>query len=124
MKFRSPTSTPIYVGSTDGHCATIGPEWREIHPMLKAKALAAGCLSDAMDQATMQEITDAAGAQGEDAKTELMGVIQAMLDNPADGEFTPKGLPNLRVLTDKMDRRVSREEMMQALYALGVEVTE
>lgn len=124
MKFRSPTDQPIYVSSTDGHCAWVGPQWCEVHPLLKAKALAAGCISDAMDTATVDDITTAATTPGHDAKAELMAIIKDMMNNPKDGYFTPKNLPNLRVLTDRMNRRVSREEMMQAMYALGVEVVE
>lgn len=40
LRFKSASGTPVYVASTSGVCAWVGPEWRELPECLHGAALA------------------------------------------------------------------------------------
>jgi hypothetical protein len=120
VKFKSPSDTPVYVALLSGHCATVGPEWRELPFNLHRRALEEGCITDNMDEESIAALTQSAVPQP-DRHQLLVGTIKAMMDDPQPGEFTGAGLPNLKVLCKKAGWNVSREEMMQAVHAIGAE---
>lgn len=121
MKFRSPTEKPVYVALTSGHAAVIGPEFRELPEILHRKALEEGCITDNMDEATINARTQSA-APGKSKHEILVDTIKAMAKEANDGDFVPStGLPNLKKLAKRVGWNVSREEMMQAVQAIADE---
>lgn len=120
MKFKAPGDTPIYVALLSGHCAVIGSEWRELPPNLHRKALEEGCITDNMDKATLAAKTEAAKPAPSNHEI-LIRVIKDMMANPKEGDFTAADLPNMKVLVKKAGWNVSKEEMMQAVQAIGGE---
>ena len=120
MKFKSPTETPIHICLLSGHSAVIGNEWRELPPILHRKALEEGCISDNMDAESIAVRVEA--AKPEQSNNEiLVGIIKGMMANPQPSDFTAADLPNLKRLSGVAGWTVTREEMMQAVHAIGAE---
>lgn len=119
MKFRSPTDEKVYIALTSGHAAVIGPEFRELPPVLHRKALEEGCITDNMDEAIIKARTENA-QPGKTNHEILIDTIEEMSKNPQDGDFVGStGLPNLKKLAKRVGWNVSREEMMQAVQAIA-----
>ena len=115
MLFKSPTDKPIQVILLSGHCAVVGPEWRELPPILHPEAFKLGCISDNMNQEDIDARVIEHTPKASSAE-KLAEIIIAMKD---EGEgFTAAGLPHLKTLSAKAGWTVSREEMMQAMYLL------
>lgn len=120
MKFKSPTEQPVYIAMLSGHSAVIGSEWRDLPLFMHREALAAGCITDNMDAATISaKINDA--AQQESNHDILMREIKAMMDDPKEGDFTAAELPHLKALSRRVGWTVNKEEMMQAVHAIANE---
>jgi hypothetical protein len=122
MKFRSPGDTPVYISLLSGHTALIGSEFRDLPPLLHRKALEAGCLTDNMDEETINARIESA-RPSEDNQEILIARINEMMTAPDEGYFTGAGMPNLKVLSRLAGWSVSREEMMQAVQAIGADET-
>lgn len=120
MKFKAPGDTPVYIAMLSGHAAVIGDEWRELPPFMHRKALEEGCITDNMDQATIDAKIDSAKT-GESHHEVLVRVIKDMMANPSEGDFTASDLPNMKVLAKKAGWNVNREEMMQAVQSIADE---
>lgn len=120
MKFKAPGETPVYIAMLSGHTAVVGDEWRELPLFMHRKALEEGCITDNMDQATIDAKLEAA-APGESNHDILVKVIKDMMANPNEGDFTGADLPNLKVLAKNAGWNVNREEMMQAVQAIANE---
>lgn len=118
MKFRSPGEKPVYVCLLSGHAAWIGPEWRELPLPLHAEAIAKGCITDNMDKA-VQEAREAAAVPQPSVLERLVEVVRAMMANPQQGDFTQDDLPNMKRVQSKVDFRFSKDDLMQAVYAIG-----
>lgn len=123
MKFKSPTDTPVYVSLLSGHCAVVGNEWRDLPPILHRKALEEGCITDNMDQASIDAKVESAQT-GKSHHDILVETIKAMMANPQSDDFTAADLPNLKKLSKTVGWNVNREEMMQAVQAIADETTE
>lgn len=120
MKFKSPTDQPVYIALLSGHSAVIGEDWRDLPLFMHREALAAGCITDNMDAETIAAKVDDAAPNDSDHDI-LVRTIKAMMDNPADGDFTNADLPNLKHLSAKVGWTVSKEGMMQAVHAIASE---
>lgn len=120
MKFKSPTETPVYLALLSGHCAVVGPEWRELPIILHKKAFEEGCITDNMDAETIAAKVENAQPQKSNHEI-LVETIKGMAANPQDGDFTAADLPNLKRLSSLVGWTVSREEMMQAVQAIADE---
>lgn len=120
MLFKSPSDTPVYVSELSGHTAVIGSEWRELPLFMHRQALAAGCITDNMDKATIDAKLKASAPQKTNHDI-LVLTIKQMMENPSSGDFTASDLPNLKNLSKLAGWNVNREEMMQAVHAIGVE---
>ena len=120
MKFKSPSDEPIYVCLTSGHAAWIGAEWRELPLMLHREAMMNGCITDNMAPETISEMVEAA-KPGESHHDKLVAVIKAMMDKPEQGDFTQNDLPNMKRIKALVDFDFTKDEMMQAVYAIGRE---
>lgn len=123
MQFKSPTDKPIYVSILSGHTAIIGSEYRDLPLILHRKALEEGCITDTMDQATIDAKFEASKPAPEN-KQILVDIIKEMMANPKDGDFTGADLPNRKTLSALAGWSVSKEEMMQAVHAISVEDSE
>lgn len=101
-----------------GHAAVIGPEWREIPPFMHREALSAGCITDNMDEETINARMEA--SKPDKSKHEiLVDAIKSMMLNPKPGDFTGAELPNLKRLSALVGWTVNKEEMMQAVHAIA-----
>lgn len=120
MKFKAPGDTPVYISLLSGHTAVVTDEWRELPPFMHRKALEEGCITDNMDQETIDAKIGAA-QPGENQHETLVKVIKDMMANPGEGDFTAADLPNLKVLAKKAGWNVNKEEMMQAVHAIANE---
>lgn len=124
IKFRSPDETTIHVTSLTGHAARVGPDWRELPPMLHKAAIAAGCITDNMTAeaiaATPQPRDPAFNA---DAAIKA-GIVQMLEADKPDENFTKAGLPNLNVLSHVVGFGVDREQMQKVWAQMQATVTE
>lgn len=121
MQFKSPNDEPIYIAELSGHCAVVGSEWRELPVQLHKSALMLGCITDNMSKEAVAEIVKFNAPPVQDNHSILVSIIKGMADNPAVGDFTAAELPNLKVLSAKAGWTVNKEEMMQAVHAVGSE---
>ena len=104
-----------------GHCAVVGcDEWRELPVVMHRRALEEGCITDNMDRSTVKAKIES--AQPTESRHDLLvGHVKAMMADPKEGYFTGADLPNLKILSKLAGWNVSREEMMQAVHAIGNE---
>lgn len=117
LRFKSPTDTPIHICLLSGHSAVIGPEWRELPPLLHRDALIAGCVTDNMDQSSIDARVEAA-TPDKSRHEILVEAVGAMYADNAPGHITQADLPNLKVLSGLVGWAVSKEDMMQAVHAV------
>lgn len=116
IRFRSPTDETLYVASTNGHAARIGTAWRELPACLHAEAIAAGAITNNMDDATAalqvaKVVPEPAHAADEPAELIRSGIIR-MLETDDEDAMTKAGAPNLSKLSAEVGFNVDREQML------------
>lgn len=124
IKFRSPDETTIHVAITGGHAARVGPEWRELPPILHKQAIALGCITNNMSAeaiAAAQKPAEPAFDQAEAIKAGIVKMLEA--DNQEEN-FTKAGLPNLNVLSHMVGFGVDREQMQHVWKQMQTTATE
>lgn len=114
MQFKSPTDTPIQVALLSGHCAVVGPEWRDLPPNLHPEAFRLGCISDNMSQTDIESRVIQHTPQATNAE-KLAVIIHEMIAENKPANFTGAGLPHMKTLSAKAGWTVNREDMMQAM---------
>jgi len=113
MLFKSPTETPIYVPSTSGVCAWVGPEYRELPAILHREALAKNCITDNMDAASIAEQGRSEPGRINAPEERLREVLIELSVRGVAEDFTRDGLPDLRKLTKKAGFSVNRDDMIR-----------
>lgn len=120
MKFKSPSNKPVYIALLSGHSAYVGNEWRELPLLMHREALAAGCITDNMDEASIAAKVESAKPE-KDRHQILVATIKSMMDEGKPGYFTAADLPNMKTLNKLAGWIVSKEDMMQAVHAIAAE---
>ena len=101
MKFKSPSNKPVYIALLSGHSAYVGNEWRELPLLMHREALAAGCITDNMDDASIDAKVEMTLVDGEvlfdsvrdyqmrlDNQREKARLVSKMLASNEKGEAT------------------------------------
>ena len=129
MKFRHPSG--VRVASTSGHAAIIGPDWRELSPILHAEALAAGCECDQTQfkaEKVEPQSTPEAAARPIDHDHVIREALELMLSRKGDpecaGDFTADGTPNAKVVAKLSSLNVRKEDVMRVFRAMQNEAAE
>lgn len=109
MKFRSRNGDTKRIATTDGHCAIVTEEWRELPEHLHEAAYAAGCMSD--------EGIQPGGGPNET----IVAAIKTMLASNNPDDFTKAGLPDKNVLSKVVGFKVGTEMFDVAWDAVQAE---
>lgn len=127
IHFRSPTDETLYVASTNGQCARIGTDWREIPACLHAEAIAAGAVTSNMDEATAdaqrQKVAPVKQPPKDDPAALIRAGIVRLLESGDEDALTKAGLPNLGRLSTEVGFSVGREQMQAVWNAMEAEAT-
>jgi hypothetical protein len=111
IQFKSPSENVIHVATRQGHAARVGPEWRDLPPILHKEAIAAGCITSNMTQESIEAVH--AGDSGVVSHgDQLKNAIVAMVDGSDPEDFTAQGVPNLKRLSARTGFNVDRDEML------------
>ena len=128
MQFRHPTG--VRVESTSGHVANVGPEWRELPPVLQADALAKGCECDQTTfKAEKVELKSSpeAAARPADHDAVIREALELMLARKGDadfeGDFTADNSPNAKVVGKLAGLNARKEDVMRVFRAMQAEVS-
>ncbi len=129
MQFRHPSG--VRVASTSGHCAVIGPEWRDLPPFLHADALAAGC---ECNQGTFKaekvepQSSPEAAARPTNHDDVIRQALELMLARKGDpdctGDFTADNTPNAKVVGKLASMNVRKEDVMRVFRDMQAEAAE
>lgn len=118
LKFRSPADEPVHVAVLSGHAALVGPDWRELPPILHRQAIADGCITDNMPAETIAAALESATPPFSQESAIQNGIIKMLdADNPGEN-FTRAGLPNLNVLSHTVGFNVDREQVQKVWAAM------
>lgn len=125
IRFRSPTDETLYVANTTGHAARIGTAWRELPPQLHADAIAAGAITDNMDDATAatqraKVVPETPTAPDNSGELIRKGITE-MLEGGDTEDFTKAGLPALGRLSARVGFGVDRQQMLAVWHAMEAE---
>jgi hypothetical protein len=112
LRFRSPTDNVLHVTTIFGHAARIGPDWRELPPILHKPAIAAGAITDNMTADSINASNESADPPFSQ-EAEIRKAIIAMLGEDDPTNFTNAGVPNLNKLSARCGFTVDREQMQQ-----------
>lgn len=129
IRFKSPTDDVLYVTTTTGACARIGPKWRELPVELHAAAIAAGAVTDNMDKAAAeQQRAKVEAAPAEDAPEDPAKLIHTaiieLIESSDEGAFDKKGFPDLKYLSARVGFNVEREQMLKVWHAVEAEAAQ
>lgn len=116
IRFRSPDESVIHVAITGGHAARVGPEWRELPPILHKQAIALGCITDNMTAESIAALPVSAKPPFDTAQAIKEGIVKMLESEDDDDNFTKAGLPNLNTLSHVVGFSVDREQM-QTVWA-------
>ena len=125
MQFRHPDT--VHVATTDGLAAVVGPEWRELPPILHVAALAAGCECD-QTQFRAEAPAKPAPTIVTDHDTVIREALELMLarkgDSDFEGDFTADNTPNAKSVGKLCGFNVSKEAVMNVFVAMQNEAAE
>jgi hypothetical protein len=125
IRFKSPTEDSLYVASTLGHAARIGPKWRELPQTLHADAIAAGAITDNMDADTVAsqtaKVNPVTGSSETDIQKLIREGIAALLESDDAKAFDKAGIPDLRRLSTQVGFNVERQQMLDVWHAMEAE---
>lgn len=131
MKYRSgieldrtnPGAANIHVKTLAGHCAIVGPEWRELPPSLHAAALNAGCEVDSTrKQATEHETKASAQAVDQsDEKALITKAIKVLLKRNDEDDFTVDGIPKVSAVNKEAGFTATKGDVHEAWESLNAE---
>lgn len=110
LKFRSPTKEPVHVASLLGHIATVGPEWRELPPILHKIAISEGCITDNMVQASINAKQEG-NNELDDPDFRILKAMADMVAEKNPEDFVKSGAPNLTKLSERVGMSVDRDDM-------------
>lgn len=114
MKMKSPFSTPVTVGLTDGSCIAVEAEGTEVPVKFFQAAVEAGCLP--LEGGEEKQVNK------EKTSAELLReVLIAMIEGDNEDDFRDDGLPKLDAVSAKAGRNVNDVELMQAWQSLQEE---
>ena len=114
MKMKSPFSTPVTVGLTDGSCIAVSAEGTDVPMKFFQASVEAGCLP--------LDGEDTPKANVEKTQADLLReLLIAMIESDNKDDFRDDGLPKLDAVSAKAGRNVEDVELMQAWQALQEE---
>jgi hypothetical protein len=119
MKFKSPTNADIYVATTGGICAQVGPEWRDLPAGLHKAAIMAGCVSDNMDPDVINPPAPVLSSAEFDRAAVVSNSIKTLLEADGVEGFTAEGVPDLVAVSKLSGFEVDRGEMLKAWNELN-----
>lgn len=122
MKFRS--NHDVRLALTSGHCAVVGPEWRELPEILHQAALGAGVECDAervQARKVEPESTEQAKARPTDHDAVYRVALATMLERNEDGDFNRDNLPNTNVVSKLGGISARKEDVLRVFRAMQAE---
>ena len=129
MQFRHPSG--VRVASTTGHAAVIGPEWRELPPILHADALAAGCECDQstfkaekVEPQSSPEASARPNSHDDVIRQALALMIERKGDPECESDFNGDGTPNAKVVSKLSSLNCRKEDVMRVYRAMQAEAAE
>ena len=135
MYVRSKSGKPVYIATKKGPCGTFESQWIKVAGVLMSECLARADLLEFADEPKVDtpvepvknEAIPAVVVEPSEsvlAKEKLQKVLQEMIENPAPGDFTSTGLPNVNVVRKKSGLEVNKDEVMTAYQILVAQIKE
>jgi len=134
MKYRSPIehnpaypdASNIHVKTTAGHCAVVGPEWRELPPMLHAAALHAGCEVDSSTVTATEHVAKPSriAVSQDDENGLIKKAIKALLDRNDAADFTGDGIPKVVAVNKESGFTATKGDILAAWGELNEEAAQ
>lgn len=121
MQFRHPIG--VRLASTSGHTAIVGPEFRDLPPVLHADAMAAGCeCSDTkIDPKASVQSSAEAKARPTNHDDVIREALELMLKRGEDGDFNRDNLPNTNVVSKLAGMSIRKEDALRVFRAMQAE---
>lgn len=134
MKYRSlipvdatnPKASDIFVTTTAGHCAVVGPEWRTLPHSLHAAALRSGCEVDSSKTVADEHITPSSPkAVSQDDERGLIGkAIKELLKLNDPEDFTNDGQPKVASVNRQAGFTTTKSDVLAVWEQLNEEAAE
>jgi len=105
MRFKSRDGEEKRIALLNGQIAIVGKEWKELPDSMAAEAYAAGCISEG----DIRDFSETGDVNLLSEKTKVKEAIKEMMASSDPTMFTKAGLPDRRILNNKVGFVVSTE---------------